>query len=276
MRKSALVVEACPKWACARAGVNESIKSFNEREAKMKVGEEKMERGVAGEGRWEWICSPMWRQDSDLRRLSCGSDLCQAQALSSLSACLSASGSWRSTCLWSLYNTSFEERMKKQADFFGGELCCSINCLCISWSSCCCLSRLKLSINFLKTSLDCSWFYNSLYAFHFFTVKTNLTKIHCWLLQSLYRNHHWAANSKISSNPTHTVVTLNKIYILISIVLHHWVTHFTWPTCAKNHQHQLNHLPFIIIIQEDDHFHSSPLTVFLNTISHFITSSLVT
>lgn len=46
MRKSALVVEACPKWASARAGVNESIKSFNEREAKMKEGEEEMERGV--------------------------------------------------------------------------------------------------------------------------------------------------------------------------------------------------------------------------------------
>lgn len=50
MRKSALVVEACPKWASARAGVNESIKSFNEGEAEMKEGEQKMERGGGGWG----------------------------------------------------------------------------------------------------------------------------------------------------------------------------------------------------------------------------------
>ena len=50
MRKSALVVEACPKWASARAGVNESIKSFNEGEAEMKEGEQKMEGGDADGG----------------------------------------------------------------------------------------------------------------------------------------------------------------------------------------------------------------------------------
>lgn len=52
MRKSALAVETRPKWAGARAGVNESIKSFNEGEAEMKGGEEKMERW-RGKGR-EW------------------------------------------------------------------------------------------------------------------------------------------------------------------------------------------------------------------------------
>lgn len=95
MRKSALVVEACPKWASARAGVNESIKSFNEGEAEMKEGEQKMERGGGLGCRWREGGSGSaylkWRQDSDLRRLSCGSDLCQAPALCSLSACLSAS-----------------------------------------------------------------------------------------------------------------------------------------------------------------------------------------
>lgn len=50
MRKSALVVEACPKWASARAGVNESIKSFNEGEARMKEGEEKGREGVLWRG----------------------------------------------------------------------------------------------------------------------------------------------------------------------------------------------------------------------------------
>lgn len=104
MRKSAPVVEACPKWASARAGVNESIKTFNEREPKMKEGEEKMERGrLLWRGRWEWIWVPQWRQESDLRRLSCGSDLCQAAALSSLNACLSAAASLCSPCLWSLH-----------------------------------------------------------------------------------------------------------------------------------------------------------------------------
>lgn len=41
--------------------MNESIKSFNEGEAEMKEGEQKMERGGAGvpvEGRREWICVP--------------------------------------------------------------------------------------------------------------------------------------------------------------------------------------------------------------------------
>lgn len=35
--------------------MKESIKIFNEGEAKMKESEEKMEQG-AREGRWEWIC----------------------------------------------------------------------------------------------------------------------------------------------------------------------------------------------------------------------------
>lgn len=43
--------------------MNESIKSFNEGEAEMKEGEQKMERGGGGagvpvEGRREWICVP--------------------------------------------------------------------------------------------------------------------------------------------------------------------------------------------------------------------------
>lgn len=103
MRKSALVVEACPKWASAWAGVNESIKSFNEGEAKMKEGKEKLGSGILWKGRWEWICIPKWRQDSDLRRLSCGSNLCQALALSSLSSCLSARASFCLVRLWSPY-----------------------------------------------------------------------------------------------------------------------------------------------------------------------------
>lgn len=35
--------------------MNESIKSFNEGMAKMKEGKKEMERGIAKDGRWEWI-----------------------------------------------------------------------------------------------------------------------------------------------------------------------------------------------------------------------------
>lgn len=82
-----------------------------------------MERGVLGRGAGSGSAKPKRRQDSDLRRLSCGSDLCQALALSRLSACLSASATLRSPCLRSLYYNSADERMKIQNDFFGGELC---------------------------------------------------------------------------------------------------------------------------------------------------------
>lgn len=68
MRKLALLVEVRPKRASARAGVNESIRSFNEREGKMKEDEEKIERRVLGRE------SVYLGEGSDLRSLSCGSD----------------------------------------------------------------------------------------------------------------------------------------------------------------------------------------------------------
>lgn len=69
MRKSALVVEVCPKWASAWAGVNESIKTFNEGEAKTKGGKEKMERWSAKEGEVgvdlsTWVKAEFWSEDS--------------------------------------------------------------------------------------------------------------------------------------------------------------------------------------------------------------------
>lgn len=99
MRKSALVVKVCPKWASAWAGVNESIKTFNEgrlrrREARRRWRDGLPERGGGGSGS---------EHQSEGRILIWGflpreSDPCQAPVLRSLSARLCASATLCSLC----------------------------------------------------------------------------------------------------------------------------------------------------------------------------------
>lgn len=98
------------------------LRVFNERTAKMKEGKEEMERGIAKDGRWEWIWIPERRQNSDLRRALLGiGSLPSSSSQSSLclSVCfcifvLGLSEEWH-------YN-SVEVRMMIQTDIFGVEI----------------------------------------------------------------------------------------------------------------------------------------------------------